>query len=558
MNNITSATSLSEASVADGKWHNVSMLVRGSIVSIVLDLYQSTKHIYGNSLHQFFSTEVNEILFGKEFEGCLGKLKLNENALYLSSSTRLFDVSASSLVSLGCASTDVCQSNPCENKTLKHCVDDWETYSCVAPGICVNKPCRNKGRCRPVGTASFSCDCSRTDHVGRVCEISKLCVPNPCKLNEICSLDNSNYTCTVEKVKKLETAFLDEEIIITITLCAIVFISTVIGCFAARRRWQGKTFVKGTFEKGFDNHGRELDDLDQIRRCKETNKSHLNRSNLSLPTYANERDQHSGLSRYKSVDIPLQKFRSTDEIANIQRGISSEHVTSQESLGDRFTLRTHQVTPPIESGFESTGSDIVCHRPNNALVIPEAYDLDDASIGYSEMSFRYDNGSSTNFPTMPFTMDDVSVITDTVFGSEISEATYTTESDSDASFTCSECDYGKSSYNRGRRNPAYIFSLAERSKKSTMCEECEHFSDTSSYNTSLASFTTSERTTRSRHRSLPSRHRRRKRSIDVRHVLNSHMFIRNSNIHSSKEHLGHDNICYELEKVPESVNEEYV
>lgn len=558
LNNITSATSLSEASVADGKWHNVSMLVRGSIVSIVLDLYQSTKHIYGNSLHQFFSTEVNEILFGKEFEGCLGKLKLNENALYLSSSTRLFDVSASSLVSLGCASTDVCQSNPCENKTLKHCVDDWEAYSCVAPGICVNKPCRNKGRCRPVGTASFSCDCSRTDHVGRVCEISKLCVPNPCKLNEICSLENSNYTCTVEKVKKLETAFLDEEIIITITLCAIVFISTVIGCFAARRRWQGKTFVKGTFEKGFDNHGRELDDLDQIRRCKETNKSHLNRSNLSLPTYANERDQHSGLSRYKSVDIPLQKFRSTDEIANIQRGISSEHVTSQESLGDRFTLRTHQVTPPIESGFESTGSDIVCHRPNNALVIPEAYDLDDASIGYSEMSFRYDNGSSTNFPTMPFTMDDVSVITDTVFGSEISEATYTTESDSDASFTCSECDYGKSSYNRGRRNPAYIFSLAERSKKSTMCEECEHFSDTSSYNTSLASFTTSERTTRSRHRSLPSRHRRRKRSIDVRHVLNSHMFIRNSNIHSSKEHLGHDNICYELEKVPESVNEEYV
>ncbi|MCP4479518.1 MAG: hypothetical protein GY818_15645 [Planctomycetaceae bacterium] len=123
-------------------------------------------------------------------------------------------------------------------------------------------------------------------------------------------------------------------------------------------------------------------------------------------------------------------------------------------------------TLPFESGFESTGSDVDSEREpasitdvglENASSQLELYDLEVASIGFSEMSWQNDNQSLREYrrenidrfkhfaPHLDFnehgsSFSDRNTRSDLDRLSDVMERDSST--DSDGSFTCSEYEYG--------------------------------------------------------------------------------------------------------------------
>ena len=248
---------------------------------------------------------------------------------------------------------------------------------------------------------------------------------------------------------------------------------------------------------------------------------------LPLPLYvANDVDRDYRMaieeSRISNVGSrrmleDLQAFRSTQKLVDSEvneggrtpgqlrkaakaRSHESMTAASHNSLGkparvimNQEALRQEQTTPPFESGFESTGSDIdssIDHRGrfgvDDSSTQLEHYDLEVASIGFSEMSWQNDNNSNSNRESKrsnlekdlrQFTSERLRLLAPPEsffdFASSVSDGQDRSDigdrlsdllevndssSDSDGSFTCSEFEYGDDRIIPDRPSRKFIFS----------------------------------------------------------------------------------------------------
>ena len=532
--------SLAQFSISDGKWHNMTLTVSDKVFLTVDDVNRDVG--FSARLHRFLSSDLDYIKFGSSdiptypssFDGCIGRVNINGNEFYLSSSTSLFIVESHGKTGVGCRAADVCASSPCDGKSLSHCVDLWGEFECVAPGKCSPNPCKHQTRCVPSG-GEYKCDCSRYNLTGTHCEVPFACLDQPCDTSEKCVHDmQKDYRCELIAVTEKSEEF-DKYLIIIIVLICIVLLALIIGFCAAKRR---KALLKmsespATLKNadGLQNYGLEYDDYlgsmgnvsNGIHSSNEAffiRKSHLDISGSTVTVSDASRDM--GISQPDLVDrghrakdnwrsLPMhasdsvidqnsrahpahkRQFRSVDEIAGYTQGRSRNHVTQSHDnlasmhVGGNFKLISDA---PVESGFESTGSDLNSiqeHRNEASTEIstsmpPEAYDLDNTSIGFSEMSFQQEtNSSAHNSSHVPNKLRFVSPVKDSPASyyniSSVSASDFTPEVEvtspnsdtestgSDASFTCSECDYDPvRPASRHRHSPAYVLSRLDKNR----------------------------------------------------------------------------------------------
>eukprot|EP00794_Sanderia_malayensis_P006804 gene6804-7572_t len=144
---------------------------------------------------------------------------------------------------------------------------------------------------------------------------------------------------------------------------------------------------------------------------------HQTGSNHSLPLGLIVRDRHASHSDSRlNRDVHLEMQRN-ERILQDLRGFPTESSQRDQTSLDHSLKKFSSLpkiqqqlqgtaTPPFESGFESTGSDMDSERGQgslpefgieNASSQLELYDLEVASIGFSEMSWQNDNKSLRDY-----------------------------------------------------------------------------------------------------------------------------------------------------------------
>lgn len=595
--NTSGVSSVTNHRTNNGRWHFLDVSTKAQTTVLTLDSRLTTKHTFPTPPHQFINRGVKDYELGRNYIGCIGRIRLNDYTLYLSGSTSLFNVTYSDIspsVEFGCTSTDVCSNSPCKNETFNYCVDQWEKYTCVQPGLCKNNPCENNGHCVPLNATVFSCNCIRTQYGGQRCEVPLVCLMGPCKANEKCKI-NTSPTTTYKCITNIDTSKPSEDstsvniIVIISVVVAIVLMVLFIAFLSSRRAWKRKvvkekytTTMTNTATK--DNYGFDDDDavierfaqpkkkkprITHVRTTK--NATTGKKASQSLPDLRVPSLSSMLSSRVKSVASPMDRdcqyafgggLRNT--LHRADEGSSRLYMSelSNESLHSCGSA----VLRPFESGFESY-SDVdidVDSYSQRAGYQPEIYDLDSASMQFSEMSFQCDEpaplrgmhyGNVRGIPQQPMQYAETGFCFDTATaGDEISF----TDSDSEAYFTCSEYEYGPSRYRGypGRKNPAYVISRS--SQEPDNCKESELLSETSSY-TNSTTFSTADSTMSTRksskgNRPLPCK---KHKSRNLRQKVLSASVVTDPQAASATDYdIGHMNNAYELENVPEA--EEYV
>ena len=371
---------------------------------------------------------------GRKFSGCLGKVVLNDDDLYLSSSTSRFNIQTYGSTELGCMSSDVCASNPCHNQSRNYCVNIWEDYKCVLPGKCKNEVCGNGGRCIPNGLDLFSCDCSRTDFAGKLCEIPKACLGNPCASNQLCVASDYFFKC-IDVVSDVPTL---EKYIIAIVLGTIVLIAVLVGFFAARRRWivrknslrhKNSMKFKHELSHGFDNLGQTREDSDSMTSPSEDlNRYHVNKSQISQSSY-NDTYKNDLHKRGTHPENLFTTCSYTEENSSSYEAPSNEFLEKDKEM---FLMRNGIImSSPIQFGVNSTSTDGTSQNQ-----IHEIYDMDELSMGFSEMSLPCQTRGRNFVSSYP--VDLPSSRTGTNYAFQPNHSNRTVQSDSDLSSCESE------------------------------------------------------------------------------------------------------------------------
>ncbi|XP_030062620.1 cadherin EGF LAG seven-pass G-type receptor 3 [Microcaecilia unicolor] len=180
---------LDQMLVNDGKWHDLQLELRDVhsgretryVITISLDFgtYQDTV-VVGNELHglKVKHLHVGGILgSGKVqngLEGCVQGIRLGETPTGIT----LPKPSSSLNAEAGCSLANACDSSSCPPNSS--CRDQWQSYSCACqPGhygekctdVCQLNPCKNKSVCRrkPESLRGYVCDCGE-NYFGQYCE----------------------------------------------------------------------------------------------------------------------------------------------------------------------------------------------------------------------------------------------------------------------------------------------------------------------------------------------------------------------------------------------------
>ena len=339
-----------------------------------------------------------------------------------------------------------------------YCIDDWEAYRCIDPGECKTQPCKNGGTCIPK-ESGFSCNCLG-NFTGSVCETPLACLQSPCKTGEVCIANaNTVFACepiVADKQNNLSTA--EVVMIVVFTLLGLALIAVVIFIWRKRHPFRTKRFKgdfvadgreielkhaakpaefgNGSFEADqsidfvessrefphdvvtFDNEAYQDDMINMVpsvsgRRNLSTSQpsiqpprshrmhEHVMNANRSLPILSYKGDQHSEQQRNERILQDLRGAHFTDdEIRDLTLEAQARR-SSERLMEIPIPSKLGTATPPFESGFESTGSDVDSERDQASMtdIVDgssqlEMYDLEVASIGFSEMSWQNDNNSS--------------------------------------------------------------------------------------------------------------------------------------------------------------------
>ena len=429
-------------------------------IDFELDSNHTTRFSYLNqTVHQFLSefSSKAEYLFGEDFIGCLGKIDLGDKSFVLTSSTSEFTITidSSSSIQKGCIASDVCAAKPCQNNALNYCVDLWKTFECVSPGKC-EKPsrCHNNGQCVPAGSASFTCDCSRVQFGGDLCDVPLVCLDSPCSGNKVCTTKGVTYECV-----SLDTALTDSDdlLIIVIPIVCVVFVlAVIIGCLSSKRRWKEKAFRDEVFKGGFEDesvsHGNE------IKLCEYKNHAYDDDDGDMYTTKQHKHLNRDRRTRRRNGEAMEDPSLSLPELRERPFAILKKKYRSEEYFHGMSTstdVNYNDTTcPPQQPTFDSSYSDdddfeSVSNISYVSTVQPEMYDMERVSMQFSEMSFQQDQPISKEIERLRHHHNG---------GRECyRNRGYVSES-SEAYFTSSEFDY-KMSLKKGiRRPPAYVLS----------------------------------------------------------------------------------------------------
>lgn len=175
----------SDASVADGIWHDVTVKFTDNITSLMIDGNRTGDQRILDSPRQNVIDSNCEVFVGVDaegsnhFKGCLDKVRINSLLLPFfrrvelanDTSVERFDAVRITDIEIGCHGDDVCGSTElCQNNGT--CVDVWNAHVCqCAPGFngtfcelnidecLVGNECANGATCVD-GIASYSCVCA--------------------------------------------------------------------------------------------------------------------------------------------------------------------------------------------------------------------------------------------------------------------------------------------------------------------------------------------------------------------------------------------------------------
>ena len=407
-------------------------------------------------------TQTPKYINGKllpKFKGCLNRISLNNENL-ASASSEKFNVTRVGPVTKSCSGREVCKPNPCTDPTRSYCVDLWEKYECVEPGQCNNAPCKNNGKCTP-NSGGYSCNCN-ANFTGKNCETPIVCLTSPCKSGESCVAHKTKVYECVAAPQRTSGGLSSSEIVVVVVVVVIGIALILVVVYFVRKRQPFKTKksdvtdsvieMRHTTSANFSNHGfdsesyladekaaqekvakehgfvnsafkkdSQADDLNLVSRRSAQfistsqpafiqPRSHREAettqgSNRSLPLIKYQDDMHMEMKRNERILKDLRGFSTPDSLApRINEPQFRETRRSSERLPDlKGSSQFGTATPPFESGFESTGSDIDSEHDHASLtdIVDgssqlELYDLEVASIGFSEMSWQNDNNSSNS------------------------------------------------------------------------------------------------------------------------------------------------------------------
>ncbi|XP_033116445.1 protein crumbs-like isoform X2 [Anneissia japonica] len=222
--NISGSTGTLEtsATVNDGSWHDVDIVITHSLLKIIIDdvddvsgsvVITSFNTVITNTLVylgdvNFTNTEFFNNSIG--FEGCLEEVRVGQLLLpylepnqYNSVSPEQFTISTMVDVVSGCQGRAVCDSGPCINGAT--CEDTWNDYSCqCADGFdgehcqnnineCSSNPCF-QGSCVD-HINSYLCECY-SGYNGSYCDQDiNECDSNPCENNFACTNMVNDFSC---------------------------------------------------------------------------------------------------------------------------------------------------------------------------------------------------------------------------------------------------------------------------------------------------------------------------------------------------------------------------
>lgn len=446
--------------VNDGLWHVLHVDLRPpQEIVFGLDSNHTTRFSYPNRTVHELITEISsktEYLFGEDFIGCLGKIDFGGKSFVLTSSTSQFNVEATSSIQNGCIASDVCSAKPCRNNALNYCVDMWEIFNCVSPGQCeMPLRCHNNGRCVPVGSASFTCDCSRVQFGGDFCDVPLVCLDSPCSGNEVCSTKGVTYECV-----SMDTASNGTKDLLTIVLpilCVVFLLAVIIGCLSSKRRWKEKAFREEVFKGGFEDEAVPQRHGNEIRLNEYKNHAYVDDDDVYVTKQHNQlgRDRKTRRRIEETMENPsvsLPELRERPFAILKKKYRSEEYFQGAGSSNDVFN-NTLQQTSDFNSSYSSDdGEDLesVSSISYVSTVQPEMYDMECASMQFSEMSFKHDHQHQ------PINKE-IERLRHQNDGSGLRNPGYVSES-SEAYFTSSEFDY-KMPLKRGIRRPAaYVLS----------------------------------------------------------------------------------------------------
>uniref|UniRef100_A0A6I8N1R2 Cadherin EGF LAG seven-pass G-type receptor 3 n=1 Tax=Ornithorhynchus anatinus TaxID=9258 RepID=A0A6I8N1R2_ORNAN len=185
----TSRLLLDQVPLSDGRWHDLQLELRDVrsgreshyiiVVTVDFGLFQDTM-VVGNELH---GLKVKHLHVGglpasgevqNGLDGCIQGVWLGDTPTRIT-----FPKPSSSLnVEAGCSVPNPCSSNPCPANA--NCRDNWQSYSCVCQqgyygesciDVCQLNPCKNKSVCRrQTGTPhGYTCECG-DNYFGQYCE----------------------------------------------------------------------------------------------------------------------------------------------------------------------------------------------------------------------------------------------------------------------------------------------------------------------------------------------------------------------------------------------------
>eukprot|EP00795_Rhopilema_esculentum_P000635 gene635-10339_t len=490
-------------------------------------------------------TQTPKYINGKllpKFKGCLNRISLNNENL-ASASSEKFNVTRVGPVTKSCSGREVCKPNPCTDPARSYCVDLWEKYECVEPGQCNNAPCKNNGKCTP-NSGGYICNCN-ANFTGKNCETPFVCLTSPCKSGESCVAHKTKVYECVAAPQRTSGGLSSSEIVIIVVVVVIGIALILVVVYFVRKRQPFKTKksdvtdsaieMRHTTSANFSNHGFDsesyltdekaaqekvakeqgfvnsafikdsrADDLNLVSRrgvqfistsqpAFIQPRSHREAettqgSNRSLPLMKYQDDMHMEMKRNERILKDLRGFSKPDSLApRINEPQFRENRRSSERLHDlKGSSQFGTATPPFESGFESTGSDIDSEHDHASLtdIVDgssqlELYDLEVASIGFSEMSWQNDNNSSNSrdirrdfidrrldrlrhlVPQFS-THDHVSTVSDRNTRSDrlsdrLSDLVeQDSSSDSDGSFTGSEYEYGDERISTNKLNRKHL------------------------------------------------------------------------------------------------------
>ena len=157
--------------MADGEWHNVTIIHHDKSVTVTLDGDALTK-LFDSSAHDFLGKDIRSWFLGgynssfvglnlENFSGCMKDLSIDGLHVSFAGPNKFAAISSrGGSVEEGCNGSGLCASVRCSDPDKPYCFEEWELATCISDKQCKPNPCGTNGSCLPQKDGSFICMCN--------------------------------------------------------------------------------------------------------------------------------------------------------------------------------------------------------------------------------------------------------------------------------------------------------------------------------------------------------------------------------------------------------------